>query len=81
MSGPHAYDQIPELVERSRQRVANFVTDFDERLNSEQYVAGTEFSVVDITTLMTVDFATKAFKMTIPAEFTTFQRWYDEVST
>jgi glutathione S-transferase len=80
LSGPHGYDQIPELVERSRQRVANFFADFDERLKAEQYVAGAEFSAADITTLVTVDFATKAFKMPIPAEFTSFQRWYDETS-
>ncbi|MDN7182694.1 glutathione S-transferase [Caballeronia sp. SEWSISQ10-4 2] len=80
LSGPHAYDQIPELVERSKQRVANFFADFNERLETVQYVAGDEFSAADITTLVTVDFAANALKMPIPAEHTAFQRWYDEVS-
>ena len=80
LSGPHAYDQIPELVERSKQRVANFYADFNERLASVPFVAGDEFSVADITTLVTVDFATNALKMPIPAEHTAFRRWYDEVS-
>jgi glutathione S-transferase len=80
LSGPHAYDQIPELVERSKQRVVNFFADLNERLKTVRYVAGDEFSAADITTLVTVDFAANALKMPIPAEHTAFQRWYDEVS-
>lgn len=80
LSGPHAYEQIPELVERSKKRVANFYTDFNERLETVRFVAGNEFSAADITTLVTVDFATNALKMPIPAEHTAFRRWYDEVS-
>jgi glutathione S-transferase len=80
LSGPHAYDQIPELVDRSKRRVTNFFEDFNERLGTVRYVAGAEFSAADITTLVTVDFATNALKMPIPAELTAFQRWYDEVS-
>jgi glutathione S-transferase len=81
LSGPHAYDQIPELVERSKQRVANFYADFNERLASVPFVAGDEFSVADITTLVTVDFATNALKMPIPAEHRAFRQWYDKVSS
>ncbi|WP_308102531.1 glutathione S-transferase [Paraburkholderia madseniana] len=80
LAGPHAYDQIPELVERSKQRVANFFADFNERLGTVRYVAGDEFSAADITTLVTVDFAVNALKMPISAELTGFQRWYDEIS-
>jgi glutathione S-transferase len=80
LSGPHAYEQIPELVERSKQRVANFFADFNARLASVPFVAGDEFSAADITTLVTVDFAANALKMAIPAEHTAFQRWYDKVS-
>ena len=80
LSGPHAYEQIPELVERSKQRVTNFFADFNARLASVPFVAGDEFSAADITTLVTVDFAANALKMAIPAEHTAFQRWYDTVS-
>ena len=80
LSGPHAYDQIPELVERSKHRVVNFFADFNERLKTVRFVAGDEFSAADITTLVTVDFAANALKMPIPAEHTSFQRWYDEAS-
>jgi len=80
LSGPHAYEQIPELVERSKQRVANFFSDFNERLERVRFVAGDEFSAADITTLVTVDFAANALKMPIPPEHAAFHRWYDEVS-
>ncbi|SOE98267.1 Glutathione S-transferase [Burkholderia sp. OK233] len=80
LSGPHAYDQIPDLIARSKQRVANFFADFNERLETVRFVAGDDFSVADITTLVTADFAANALKMPIPAEHTAFQRWYDEVS-
>jgi glutathione S-transferase len=80
LSGPHAYEQIPELVDRSKQRVANFFSDFNVRLETVRFVAGNEFSAADITTLVTVDFAANALKMPIPAEHTAFRRWYDEVS-
>ncbi|SFU26715.1 glutathione S-transferase family protein [Paraburkholderia aspalathi] len=80
LSGPHAYDQIPELVERSKQRVDNFFADFNDRLGAVRFVAGDEFSAADITTLVTVDFATNALKMPIPAGHTGLQRWYDEVA-
>jgi glutathione S-transferase len=81
LSGPHAYEQIPEIVERSKLRVANFFADFDERLKAVAFVAGDEFSAADITTLVTVDFAAGGLKMAIPEEHTALQAWYDKVSS
>jgi glutathione S-transferase len=57
IAGPHDYEQIPALVERSRQRVRNFYSDFDARLTDGSFIAGEEFSVADITAVVTVDFA------------------------
>ncbi len=51
ISGPHGYEQIPGLIERSKQRVANFYTDFEARLKDVEFVAGDRFSAADITTL------------------------------
>jgi glutathione S-transferase len=80
ISGPHDYAQIPELVERSRQRVANFYADFDARLAEVPFVAGETFSVADITTIVTVDFAAKAAGLSIGADHAALKRWYDVVS-
>lgn len=80
LSGPHGYEQIPDLVERSKRRVANFYADFNARLNETPFVAGERFSVADITTLAAVDFATGGLKMPIPEDAASFRRWYDIVS-
>src|ERR1700733_6805623 len=80
IAGPHDYAQIPELVERSKRRVADFYGDMDARLTEAAFTAGETFSAADITTLVTVDFATRAFNMPIPAERGALLRWYGTVS-
>ena len=80
ISGPHGYEQISALIERSWQRVANFYTDFEARLKDVEFVAGDQFSAADITTLVTVDFATQAFAMPIPDDCVALKRWYGAVS-
>jgi glutathione S-transferase len=80
LSGPHDYEQIPELVERSKRRVSDFYEDFDSRLEDVAFVAGDDFSVADITALVTVDFATGELKMPIPSGAQGFQRWYKKVA-
>jgi len=80
IAGPHDYEQIPALAERSRQRVGNFYADFNARLADVPFMAGDEFSVADITALVTVDFATKAAELPIGDERTALKRWYERVS-
>ena len=80
IAGPHGYEQIPALVERSKLRVANFYFDLDARLANFPFVAGDQFSVADITALVTVDFAAKAFAISTPKEHRALTRWYEAVS-
>jgi len=77
--GPHNYEQSAELAERGAQRLQNFYSDFDERLASNDYVAGDFYSLADITTLVVCDFA-KWIKEDIPASCTHLRAWYDKVS-
>jgi glutathione S-transferase len=79
IAGPHDYEQIPALVERSKLRVANFLSDLDARLTDVPFVAGDKFSVADITARVTIDFA-KALAISIPEEQRALARWYKEVS-
>src|SRR5260221_11163838 len=81
LSGPHDYEQIPALVERSKSRVKNFYADFNARLAEVPFVAGEHFSVADITTLVAVDFATKALNLPIPDDHKALKRWYDVVAS
>ena len=80
IAGPHDYEQIPALVERNQQRVRNFYADFNARLADVAFVAGDEFSVADITAVVTVDFATKSAGLPMAEEYVALKRWYDSVS-
>ncbi|MFM0391711.1 glutathione S-transferase family protein [Paraburkholderia phytofirmans] len=81
IAGPHDYEQIAALAERSRQRVANFMADLDEHLKHSAFVAGEHFSVADITALVTIDFAAKAIDLQVPVDLQSLRRWYDAVSS
>ena len=80
ISGPHDYEQVPALIERSTERVRNLFADMDARLAESVHVAGEQFSVADITLLVTVDFAAKAIGLAILDEQLALQRWYERVS-
>jgi glutathione S-transferase len=81
IAGPHDYEQIPALIERSQQRVRNFYADFNARLAQVPFIAGDVFSVADITAIVTIDFATRAAGLPIEAKHTSLKLWYDAVST
>ena len=81
IAGPYDYEQIPALVERSKQRMSNLYRDLDARLREAAFVGGEQFSVADITAVVTVDFATKAIAQPIPAELAAVQRWYDRIAS
>jgi glutathione S-transferase len=80
IAGPHDYDQIPAMVERSKLRVRNFYADFNARLGDVRFIAGEKFSVADITAIVTVDFATKAAGLPIIDQHAALKRWYQSVS-
>lgn len=80
IAGPHDYEQIPALIERSKARVRNFYADFDARLTDVPFVAGDDFSVADITAIVTVDFATRAAGLPLAEEHAAMKHWYDMIS-
>jgi glutathione S-transferase len=80
IAGPHGYEQIPGLVDRSVLRVNNFLTDLNERLGQVPFFAGEQFSAADITALVTIDFA-KALDISIPEGYQALTRWKDAIST
>lgn len=73
-------EQIPELIERGKLRVARFYEKFDRRLAENRFVAGERFSMADITTLCGTDFGRKVSKLEIPDTCVNFKRWHEEVS-
>ena len=57
LPGPHDYEQIPELAERGRSRVEHFFRDMDGRLAGRDYVAGSRYTIADISAMVLTDFA------------------------
>jgi glutathione S-transferase len=80
LPGPDTYEQIPALAERGRARVERFFAVMEAALAGRAFVCGPHFSIADITTLVTVDFA-RWIKRAIPPESVHLRRWYDTVST
>src|SRR5947209_2333035 len=79
LPGPHDYEQIPELAERGRARLGHFFHDMDARLAERQFVAGSRYTMADISTLVLIELAGRA-KLTVPEECTHLSRWYAAVS-
>ena len=73
-------EQIPDLVERGRKRLARFYGRIERQLADNRFIAGPRFSVADITALCIIDFATKGAKVGLPEDHANARRWHAEVS-
>jgi glutathione S-transferase len=80
LPGPRNYAQIPELAERGRARLGHFFRDIDTRLAGRQLVAGSRFTIADISTMVLIDLAGWV-KITVPDECANLRRWYSAVSS
>lgn len=57
LPGPVDYAQIPELAQRGLSRVQQFFDMLDKHLEGRDYIAADQFSIVDITAVVAIDFA------------------------
>jgi glutathione S-transferase len=74
--------QVPQVApwgEANKARVAAFLPILDRQLAGCRFVAGSTFSVADITTLVTVDFM-KPARLALPPEHRNILRWHTEVA-
>ena len=72
-------DQIPALVDRGRERLHRFFEKFERQLAGNRFVANDRFSIADITTLVSIDFA-RWCQLDIPTACVHLRRWYLEVA-
>ena len=79
LTGPHPYAQIPQLVDRGRERVGHFFEWLNEHLADREFVAGDHYSIADISALVAVDFSAW-IKMSPPEGATEIARWHQQVS-
>jgi glutathione S-transferase len=71
--------QVKEWGDANRPRVFKFLQLLDNELKSRPFVAGEDFTVADITALVSVDFM-KVSKMTVPEELADLRRWHAHVA-
>jgi glutathione S-transferase len=79
LTGPKNFGQIPELAERGRARLAEFMEVLDSRLAELPYVALDRFTLADIGAYVCVDFA-GWIKLPVLEEWSHIRRWHGELS-
>ena len=80
VAGADDVPQIAALGERATRMLEKFLKNTDQRLADNKYIAGSEFSMADITLLSSIDFAAR-FDRKIPEELGNLHRWHQEVSS
>jgi len=78
LAGKDSYEQIPELVARSRSRVERFFNVLNDHMETREFVAVDVFSIADITAYVMIDFAGWS-KMGINENQTHLKRWYESI--
>jgi glutathione S-transferase len=73
------YEQMPQLIERGRQRAMQFFDLADGRLQKSPYLAGENFSLADISLLAIADFAGWV-EINPLQDRQALARWYEKVS-
>jgi glutathione S-transferase len=71
--------QVADWGEANRPRVFEFLRFLDGELKDRPYLAGSAFTVADITALVAVDFM-RVSKMAVPEDLAHVRRWHGAVS-
>ncbi len=71
--------QIPLVAETNPPRVVEYLKLLDRRLAQTRYAAGDEFTIADITGLVSMDFMRLA-RIKAPEDLVNIARWYAEIS-
>ena len=81
LTGPRSVPQIPELADRGVRRFGWFLQDLDGLLQDSEFIAGTDFSLADITALVTIEFAVWGLRQSPPTDLPALQRWHAAVTS
>jgi glutathione S-transferase len=71
--------QVPAWGETNKPKVMEFLSLLDRHLAGSEFIAGSRFSIADITGLVGVDFM-KPAKLAIPEQFGHVRRWHQMVA-
>lgn len=73
--------QIPEAAEQNRKRVHLGYELLDDQLATSEFVAGSDYTVVDAVLLASLDFANGLVGVPYDDELTHLKRWHESVSS
>lgn len=76
---PEGFPQVPEVAEQGRRRWRLFLDRFEQRLGESRFVAGDTFTIADITTFVTLEFA-KRVELEVPETHPNLRRFREEVA-
>jgi glutathione S-transferase len=79
LTGPKSFGQIPELAERGRARLEQFMAMLDGRLADSPYVALDRYTMADIGAYVCVDFA-GWIKLPVLEQWPNIRRWHEQLS-
>jgi glutathione S-transferase len=71
--------QVAQWGEANKPRIFDFLRFLDSELQGRPFVAGSQYSVADITAFIAVDFM-RVSKLAVPEELVHVRRWHDAVS-
>jgi glutathione S-transferase len=79
LPGPVDYPQIPALAQRGLARVQQFMDMLDARLAGRDFIAAEQFSIVDITAVVAIDFA-RVVRIKPGEQHVNLRRWRDAMA-
>ena len=79
LPGPVDYAQIPALAQRGLARVQQFMDMLDQHLAGRAFIAAEQFSIVDITAVVAVDFA-RVVRIKPGEQHVNLRRWRDAMA-
>ena len=79
LPGPVDYAQIPALAQRGLARVQQFMDMLDQHLAGRAFIAAEQFSLVDITAVVAIDFA-RVVRVKPGEQHVNLRRWRDTMA-
>ena len=79
LPGPVDYAQIPELAQRGLSRVQQFFDMLDKHLEGRTFIAAEQFSIVDITAVVAIDFA-RVVRIKPGEQHVNLRRWREDMA-
>ncbi len=70
-----------DVAAGARKRVDKMLTLFDAELATHDFIAGSAFSVADITTKVAIDFGVRFNDIAVPEDLLHFRRWHSDMES